>query len=63
MDYCQKHKKYKGKRKPTNQCVDCLNLYLKLHNKPRMPIKPNIVFKDKTKYTRKVKNKKEQGDF
>ena len=62
MDYfCQKHKKYKGRRIPTNQCVDCLNLYLKLHNKPRVPVKPSITFKDKSKYTRKVKNNKIKG--
>lgn len=63
MNYCPKHKKYKGKKLPTNQCVDCLNLYLKLHSTPRMPIKPSIPMRDKTKYNRKQRNKKRDEDL
>jgi len=54
---CDKHPKYTGKKEPKNGCVGCLNLYLKLHKKPRLPIKPTKIIKDKTKYNRKKKHK------
>ena len=56
MKKCLKHPKYKGRNKPKHECLDCLNLYLKLQ-KPRMPIMPTKVIRDKTKYTRKEKHK------
>lgn len=55
---CEKHPKYKGKRKPKYECVACLNIYLLLNSKPRVLPKPTKVFKDKSKYTRKEKHKK-----
>ena len=57
---CKKHPKYTGKRFPKNQCVDCLNYYIKLGKMRRgtMP-PPTKVFKDKTKYNRKRKHKSE----
>ena len=58
MNTCIKHPKYKGKKIPKHQCVDCLNLYWKMHT-PRIPIKPTRVIKDKTKYTRRSKHKKD----
>lgn len=58
MEKCTKHEKYKGKKKPTNNCPDCLKLYLAMKNKPRTPIKPTQVMRDKSKYTRKDKHKK-----
>lgn len=60
MVSCDKHPKYKGKKKPTNGCADCLKLYLLLHNKPRTPIPPTRVMRDKSKYTRKTKHKKDE---
>lgn len=54
---CSKHPKYTGKKQPTNECVECLNIYIKLHSAPRAPIKPTKVIKDKIKYTRKSKHK------
>ena len=53
---CTIHKKYKGKRKPKNECVQCLNFYFALQ-KPRVLPQPTKVFKDKSKYTRKNKHK------
>lgn len=58
---CEKHPKYNGRKQPTNSCVGCLNFYFALHNKPRLPIKPTKVIKDKTKYTRKKKYKTKEG--
>lgn len=54
---CDKHPKYKGKRKPKYECVDCLNLYLLLKSKPRSLPMPTKVIKDKSKYNRKKKHK------
>jgi len=53
---CNKHPKYKGKKKPTNQCTMCARLYLTLHATPRVLPMPTKVVPDKTKYNRK-KNK------
>ena len=53
---CEKHPKYKGKRKPKYQCVACFNLYMTLHKTPRLLPMPTRVIPDKTKYNRK-KNK------
>lgn len=57
MKRCSKHPKYNGKKKPTNECGDCLVFYLAIKAKPRMLPKPTKVFKDKSKYTRKKKHK------
>lgn len=54
---CNKHPKYLGKRLTTTGCLDCINLYLKLHKKPRAIHKPMSMIEDKTKYTRKRKHK------
>lgn len=53
---CDKHPKYKGKKKPKYQCEKCLSIYLLLKNKPRVLPMPTKVIPDKTKYNRK-KNK------
>ena len=53
---CEKHPKYKGKNKPKHECVCCLNIYIKLHQRPRMLPKPTTVIKSKKIYDRK-KNK------
>lgn len=58
MKKCEKHPKYKGKKKPKHECLACLNMYLS-YQKPRMPIKPTRVIKDKSKYNRKEKHKKD----
>jgi len=60
---CEKHPKYKGKHKPKHECVVCLNIYIAKHNKPRAPIKPTQVIRDKSKYTRKNKHKKSKDDL
>jgi len=57
---CDIHPKYRGKKEPKNGCVGCLNLYLKLHKKPRLPIKPTKIIKDKSRYTRKNKHKNKE---
>ena len=58
MDFkCEKHPKYKGKRKPKYECETCLTMYFTLRKSPRVLPKPTKVFKDKTKYTRKRKHK------
>jgi len=63
MKKCEKHPKYKGKRKPKNECPGCLAFYLLLKNKPRVLPMPTKVIKDKSKYNRKKKHKnKEQSD-
>ena len=49
---CTKHPKYKGKRKPNYDCVECLELYL-IMQKPRVLPKPTKKHKDKSKYDRK----------
>lgn len=55
-DGCTKHKKYKGKSKPKNQCLICLQLYLALRV-PRALPKPTRVIKSKKIYNRKKKVK------
>lgn len=50
---CDKHPKYKGKKKPKYKCEDCLRLYLTLHKTPRVLPRPTRVIPDKTKYNRK----------
>lgn len=55
MDKCNKHPKYKGKRKPKHECLTCLSYYLTLSNRPRVIPKPTKIIKDKTKYNRKKK--------
>ena len=58
---CPKHPKYTGHRKPTNECVGCLALYIQLLT-PRLPHKPTRSYRDKSKYTRKTKHKGKQND-
>ena len=55
---CEKHPKFKGRKKPKYECTTCLNIYLKLKNKPRILPKPTRIEKDKSKYNRKDKHKK-----
>ena len=57
INKCTKHPKYNGKRQPKYECLGCLNLYVKLHLKPRSPHKPTSQMKDKRAYTRKTKHK------
>ena len=52
---CEKHPKYKGKKKPSYQCTKCLEIYLRLRT-PRAPHKPTRVITPK-KY-KKEKHKK-----
>ena len=59
MEKCSKHPKYNGKKVPTNECTCCLTLYFQMHSAPRAPIKPTRVVRDKTKYRRKEKHKKD----
>lgn len=54
---CEKHPKYKGKKKPKHECEVCASIYFTLNSKPRVLPKPTKVFKDKSKYTRKEKHK------
>lgn len=54
---CHKHPKYKGKRKPKYECVTCLEIYLRLKNRPRVLPMPTKIIKDKKKYNRKKKHK------
>ena len=54
---CKKHPKYKGKKKPSYECVSCLEIYFSLHKKPRILPKPTLIIKDKSKYNRKEKHK------
>jgi hypothetical protein len=49
---CSKHPRYKGNRKPTNDCVECLELYLKLF-KPRVLPRASKIIKSKKVYSRK----------
>jgi len=55
---CTKHPKYLGKGKPQNECLTCLDIYFNMQG-PRAPIKPTKIIKDKSKYSRKDKYKKE----
>lgn len=51
---CPRHPKYKGSKKPSNTCGDCLRVYMalgKMERKPTPP--PTKVHKDKKKYSRK----------
>lgn len=59
---CKKHPKYKGKKEPKYKvpCEVCLSIYLRMHKKPRVLPMPTKKFKDKSKYTRKKKHKKEE---
>ena len=57
---CDKHPKYKGKKKPKHECCVCLSLYLLLRAKPRVLPMPTKVIRDKTKYNRKKKHKDEE---
>ena len=59
---CDKHPKYKGVKKPKHECMECLQIYIKLNNKPRVLPMPTKVIKDKSKYNRKDKHKKSEGD-
>ena len=60
MEKCLKHLKYNGKRLPKYECLECLNYYYKLKTGLRAPIKATIKHRDKSKYTRKIKHKKEE---
>lgn len=55
---CDRHRKYKGKKKPKYQCETCLTIYLTLKNRPRVLPMPTKVIPDKTKYNRKRDKKK-----
>lgn len=58
---CQKHPKYKGKRKPKRECEVCLGIYFTF-NPGRIPLpRPQPPIRDKTKYSRKKKHK-DDGD-
>lgn len=60
---CQKHPKYKGKKKPINSCNECLILYIQfLSTKIRTPIKPTIRFKNKKSYNR-IRDKKKHEKY
>lgn len=54
-DGCLKHKKYKGKAKPKNKCLTCLQLYLALRSPRVLPL-PTKVIKSKKIYNRKKVN-------
>lgn len=58
---CDKHPKYKGKKEPKYKvpCYVCLAIYTRLHKTPRLKPLPTKIVKDKTKYNRKKKYKKE----
>jgi len=58
---CKIHKKYKGNKLPKYKCVVCYALYLKIKSKPRVLPMPTKVIKDKSKYNRKKKHKKDEG--
>lgn len=57
---CEKHPKYDGTKEPNNECSDCLSYYLALHERPRFPIRPTKVIKDRSKYNRKDKKWKKK---
>lgn len=58
MKTCEKHPKYKANKKPTNECVGCLSLYLAKKGK-RIPIAPpSKSMKSKKDYHRKDKHPK-----
>lgn len=58
---CPKHPKYKGKKEPKYKvpCIVCIAIYIRLNKKPRLKPLPTKVIKDKTKYSRKKKHKKD----
>lgn len=60
MKKCSKHPKYRGKRQPKHECLDCLNFYFKQHTAPRAPIKHTKIFKDGKTYNRKTKHKNQE---
>ena len=58
MVKCNKHPKYKGVKRPINNCIECLNFWSSFGaNKTRETLPPNKVFKDKSKYSRKDKHR------
>lgn len=59
MEKCSKHPKYKVNKKPSNECLECLRLYLKYKGTRKPALPPNKKFKDKSKYNRKEKFKKD----
>lgn len=62
MKTCPIHPKYKGKKKPKHcdnkDCV-CAEIFLILKKKPRILPMPSKVYRDKSKYNRRKKHKKE----
>lgn len=57
MKICNKHPKYRGKKKPKTRC-GCLSIYFNRGTNIRKPTAPpTIAFQDKSKYNRKVKHK------
>lgn len=61
-EFCPIHKKYKGRKKPKNECVHCLAVYLKMTKSRKPPLPPNKTHKDKSKYDRKRDKKVEEYD-
>lgn len=59
---CSKHPKYKGKRQPTNECEDCLSLYMVFFRQRAAGKRPQPPMKDKTKYSRRKKHKESSND-
>lgn len=63
MERCQKHPKYKGRKKPKNQCNGCLALYssygMVLAARSAVVPRPQPPMRDKKKYTRKKRIKDE----
>lgn len=56
---CPIHKKYKGKKKPTNECPTCLQVYFsRLRTQAPPPEKKNQVIPDKSKYNKKKERQK-----
>ena len=56
--FCPKHPKYKGNKKPTNNCTICARYYIMLKKKGRILPRPTRQHRDKSKYTRKIKHRK-----
>ncbi|MCB9060203.1 MAG: hypothetical protein H6622_01610 [Halobacteriovoraceae bacterium] len=56
---CEKHKKYKGKKLPKYNCEVCLQIFLFLKSTKAPSTKQQRVHRDKSKYNRKDKFKKE----
>jgi hypothetical protein len=57
---CSKHPKYKGRKKPKYECVECLSIYLLLHSQPRAVHKPTKAIPSKKTYNRKKKHKNKE---